>query len=127
MPVHALVEHCRRGETGLEIAAPELLDFLKRHEDVQVVDGPAEVEPVSGDMFRAAGIEMGPRAILKTRVPDAQELARMMREQLDGMAQVLEKALSQAAEKGDDDACARLRDALERTHTIRARMEQFLS
>ena len=121
VPVHTLAEYCRRGESGIELGEPELEQFLRAHEQVQVVDGPGDIEPVSRTMFREA------RAILAGRVPDTQELARLMREQLDGMAGVLEKALSKAAETGDDDACEQVRAALERTHALRARMEQFLS
>ncbi len=127
VPVRVLAEYCGRGEAGIEIGTAELLQFLRSHDQVQVIEGPAETEPVPPGMFEEAGIEMGPRAILKERMPNMQELARLMGDQLNAMARTLEKALNEAAEQGDDGACERLRDALQRTHTLRAKMERFLS
>jgi len=126
VPVHTLVEHCRRDEQCAEISERELLPFLRSHELILVVEGPNVDDASEAAAFSAAGLEMGPRAILKTRIPPPQEMLRVIEEQLEQMAAAITKALSCAEEEGATEGTAQLRAALERAEALRTRMQKLL-
>ncbi len=93
MPVRQLLEACRAaGHVQLE--EQELLDFLRAHQDMDVMEGPAQDEEVTADGFAQAGFDMGPRVILKSRIPSQHEMVAMLQAQVAQMRAMLEKAIA---------------------------------
>ncbi len=75
VPVGKLLEYCMREDPQSGLTGRVLLDFLRNHELVRVVDGPEMPEPDC--------LATEPRAILAARLPDREELRRMLERQLD--------------------------------------------
>lgn len=112
-------------QPGLESTTEsDLTGFLNKHDEFDVVVGPAEHEDVSVEVFAAAGIVMGPRVILKTRIPAAQDLALQLKLQLDTMEEVLGAALMDALGSGNEVRAQELRVALERAKSLRKKLPQ---
>lgn len=126
VPVHTLVERCRRDEQCAGMSEQDLLPFLRTHELILVVEGPGADDASATAAFSALGLEMGPRAILKTRIPPPQEMLRVIEDQLEQMAAAITKAVAYAEEEGATEGAAQLRSALERTDALRARMQKLL-
>ncbi len=122
VPVTVLAEYCAREDKDGRLSAEELLPFLRRHGEVRVMEGPSENEAIGAELFSAAGIDMGPRAILKTRIPAPGEIAAMLSAQAEDMLHVLRTALAKAEKEEDHDRAAALGKALERTEAMKARI-----
>ncbi len=123
VPVSALLEHCRRDEQCQEVDEPVLLGFLRAHEAIILVEGPGTSEAVGLDAFEAVGINMGPRAILKTRVPSANDMSAMMNAQLEDMEKPLKKARELAETDGDEKSVQEIDAVLARVAELRAKIE----
>jgi len=124
VPLDTLRAACEKENLG--ITMDELTGFLRHHSEVIVVDGADETAPVSHDDFSEAGINMGPRAILKARVPSRSEMTEMMQQQLDHMRFHLQDALKKAREHQDDEAVEEIEAALEKNRQLEAKMMRYL-
>ena len=86
VPVSLLYQQCIAEEAVREVLTEEaLLNFLREHTDVVVVEGVGEDAPVAANEFNQAGLVMGPRAILKSRMPTRDEMKNMFQMQLEVM------------------------------------------
>lgn len=100
--------------------------FLRNHGEVLVIEGPDESLPVALSDFSQAGINMGPRIILKERIPSRDEMTDMMRQQLEHMRLHLGHALDKARANNDLDAVRDIEAALERSARLEEKMGHFL-
>lgn len=126
VPVQTLVEFCRRDPECGKLELKELVDFLRPHELVHVVDGPKDDEEVDVEIFEEAGIIMGPRVILKSRIPSRDQMADMLSSQVQNMTSVLVEALELAKKKGDAAHIAELEAALIKSEELRGKMNSLL-
>lgn len=92
VPVTTLLEFCRRTESLAHVSQDTLLSFLRGHADIEVLEGPTPEEQLSAEMLGQAGVAMGPRAVLKQRIPTKRELHAHMAVQLQAMREALAKA-----------------------------------
>ena len=122
VPMQTLLDYCRRDEACAKVEEGTLVAFLRKHGEVEVVDGPLPGEPVGNDQLADAGIVMGTRIILKERLPSRREMEVMFVAQVQAMQQQLGQALSDALDAGDQTRAAKLREALQRTDAMRERI-----
>ena len=126
VPVDTLLEFCKRDSDADKLGRKDLLTFLRAHEQIQIMDGPAAGDVIDQDDFAAVGLSMGQRAILKSRVPTKEELAEMLFEQLKDMTEVLVEALKQAKKTKDNSRVSQLEAALKKSEVLRGKMNQML-
>ena len=119
-----LYETCAR--QGASISRDELLAFLRNHADVLVVDGAGENDPLSVADLQDAGIHLGPRAILKLRLPSRAEMSDMLQQQLQQMRFHLREALDKARENKDMDAVRDIEAALRRGEELERKMRGII-
>jgi hypothetical protein len=124
--VHTLLEYCRREPSCAELSEQELIDFLRPHELVRVVDPPPPEDPVQLGVYAESGLDMGPRAILKARMPSPREAATIMDSQLDNMLSALGKALEEADRAQQTEMAARIRETIQRTELLREKARGLL-
>ncbi|HEX71953.1 MAG TPA: hypothetical protein ENN65_01380, partial [Candidatus Hydrogenedentes bacterium] len=103
VPINALLEHCRRDAAFAELSEKQLLDFLRPHPLVQVVDAPDMPGEFQPDLLSVAGIDAGPRIILKTRIPGAHEMMQIMDQHLQNLIEVLTVALAKAGNSMEEN------------------------
>jgi hypothetical protein len=123
--INSLLEHCRRDAACAELAFADLKDFLEHHELVRVVEGPGA--HASGDLeaLLAAGVDVGPRAILLTRMPSSAEVVRHLEENLSSMVRALTAALDEAEKWEDAESAKQVRTALERAHALEQKFKKM--
>jgi len=126
VPVDTLLDFCQRDPECGKLDRKELLDFLRPHEQIQVLEGPDLGAAVDPETFGAAGINMGQRAILKTRVPSREEMSEMLFEQLKDMTDILVDSLNQAKKTGDSERIQAIEDALKKCELLRQKMNKLL-
>ena len=95
VPVRTLLAHCLREEPESGITEETLVDFLRAHGEVILLEGPPEAE-----LDGAVGVS-GPRALLKTRRPDPSAVLSLLREQMDMVRGVLERMAPEAEQETD--------------------------
>jgi len=100
----------------------ELLDFLRTHDEVRVI----EEDPEGEAEYAEAGIPLGPRAILKLRVPTTAEMADAVGGQMARMAESLQGALAEAEREGDAAKAVKVRAMLARTEELQQRFKGAL-
>jgi len=123
VPVSIVYEKCIEEESVRDMLTEQaLLDFLRGHRDVIVVEGLDDDAPVSLNTFDRAGLIMGPRAILKSRMPTQTEMKDMFQMQLQVMRDNLMQALHYAKEKNDEDMVRKIERALENADSIGERL-----
>ncbi len=126
MSVRALYEQCVATDgVGEALTEDALLQFLRGHADIMVVEGVDTDAPVDAAAFDMAGIVMGPRAILKNRVPTRDEMKEMFGMQIAAMRENLLNALERAKKNNNDVAIREIEAALEHTDTINERLQEF--
>ncbi len=125
VPLGALLDHCRRDAAFADLSEKQLLDFLRPHPLVQVVDAPDMPGEFQADMLSAAGIETGPRIILKMRIPGAHEMMQTMDQHLQNLIEVLTVALAKAGKGMEERRIAELRAALDRAQSLRERLKAW--
>lgn len=126
VPVETLYAACTE-QGDIAFTRAELLHFLRSHAEVLVVDGADSESEVSTLDFLEAGIHMGPRAILKTRIPTREEMADMMQQQLAHMRSNLREALAQARSNADHTTVKEIEAALVRSDQIEAKVKEFFT
>lgn len=126
VPVDTLLEFCRRDPECGKLERQELLDFLRPHELIKVVEGPGEGEEIDQDTFGGAGINMGPRAILHSRVPTKEQMADIIAAQMKNMTEMLVEALELARKAKDEAHIQELEAALQKSEDLRQKMNKLL-
>jgi len=123
VPIETLLEFVRRTVDLAAVSQLNLLEFLRNHDEVEVLEGPAPGTPISGEILQAAGLLMGPRVLLKRRMPNQRELYAHMAVQLQTMRDTLGAAHAQAA-PGTPLAARReaLEEAIGRVDTLLQRL-----
>ncbi|HDP35913.1 MAG TPA: hypothetical protein ENN29_12485 [Candidatus Hydrogenedentes bacterium] len=124
-PVSLIYRKCVEKEGAAALTEEALLQFLRGHGDIVVVEGVADGAPVEEKAFNEAGIMMGPRAILKSRVPTPDELKKMFRMQLEIMRDNLAQALKLAKEAENGKAVHEIETVLEKADILEERMEDL--
>ncbi len=125
-PVALLYEKCVADpQVGDTLTQEALLQFLRDHADVMVVDGLKEDDPMLCLAVASQAIETGPRAILKTRIPTRTEMADIMRQQIDDMRQQLRAALEKATRHNDLQTIAEIKELLARTDMLEEYVEKL--
>lgn len=125
VPVDTLLDFCQRDPECGKLNRQELLDFLRPHAEIQVIEGPDMGHAIDPETFRAAGINMGQRAILNTRVPAREEMFEMLAEQLKDMTDVLVEALNTAKKNKDAARVGELELALQKSEALRQKMNKL--
>lgn len=122
VPISALLRRLRQDEDLSSVDENELLDFLRNHDEVRVIEEDADREAEYAD----AGIPLGPRAILKLRVPTTTEMAGAVGDQMTRMAESLQAALAEAERNGDAAKAVKVREMLARTEELQQRFKDAL-
>ena len=126
VPVDTLLAFCQRDPECGRLERQELLDFLRPHAEIQVLEGLDMGAAIDPETFQAAGINLGQRAILRSRVPAREEISEMLYEQLKDMTDVLVESLNQAKKTRDAARVAELEIALQKSEALRAKMNKLL-
>lgn len=126
VPVDTLVEFCRRESDFAKLNRQELLDFLRPHADVKVIDGPEDGEVIDQETFGVAGINMGPRVILNSRVPTKDQMTDIIAAQVKNMTEMLVEALDLARKANDEAHIEELENALRKSEALRQKMNKLL-
>jgi len=124
--VGVLLGRLRRDPALARLGGPELLSFLREHEEIEVLEG-GENAGESMELLSAAGIDPGPRAVLKRRIPSPREMQAHLAVQLETMRQVLMDARKSAA--ASPEAESRLKsidEALARTEELREQLGKMV-
>jgi len=126
VPIDTLLAYCQRDPDCGKLDRQELLDFLRPHAQFQVMEGLEMGSAIDPETFKAAGIHMGQRAILKSRVPSKDEITEMLFGQLKDMTDVLVASLNQAKAAKDEERVEQLEEALKKSEALRAKMNNLL-
>ena len=126
VPLELLIEFCKRDPECGELDRKELLEFLRPHEMIEVMEGPSVEDIIGQGDFQAAGINMGQRAILKTRVPAKEEMTEMLFEQLKDMTDVLIEELDKAKKENNEARVTQLELALKKGEALGLKMNKLL-
>ena len=125
VPVVKLHAYLVREDAEQAPSMSRLLDFLRHHAEIIVLDGPGEEDPVGAEGFAAAGFMMGPRAMVKTRVPSRAQMLAMMFEQIDEMREKLDTALESARQAKDPEIVAQVEKAIRRSEDLRMKIQRM--
>lgn len=117
--VSALLYRLHQDERFAALSESELVAFLRKHPLFRVIQPDEGDGAERRDELKEAGIDLGLRVILTSRIPTQTEMTSLMVEQLDLMAQALERALLEAQRDGRLEAEAKVRAILERTEKLR--------
>lgn len=112
--VSTLFDHCTRELKTMPLSPSAFLEFLRQHGEITVVEGLAGDAPLQKDLFDAAGLDLGPRAMANDRVPTRVEMVQMMAGQLRDMLKALEKVREKAEQAGDTARLAAIDTTAER-------------
>lgn len=108
---------------GKSLTMGELQDFLAKHELFRLMEPLGlDGDPGMAAALSAVGLVSGPCVILDTRLPTRDQLAAMMLEQLNQMAEALATALHQAREENDEARAKAILRTLDRTGAIRKKV-----
>lgn len=125
VPLEKLLAACQRDPDLAGLTLRALLDFLRPHAEIEVVDGMQRDEAGMPDLLAAAGIQMGPRAILKKRMPTANQLKEMLAMQVANMVEALDTARELAVSAGDWERIEEIDEALARAKTLSSRVNKM--
>ena len=119
VPVEILLAFCQRTPSLAHVSSEILLDFLRQHEEVEVLDAPTPIEALGTKVLGAAGVVLGPRVMLKRRIPTQREMYAIMALQLQDLLATLAKAAESTEDPAHRNALAQ---ASERGETLLARL-----
>lgn len=125
--VEQLLEYCKQEEEIAELSREVLMAFLRAHSDIHVLEGPEDHEAINLQQFATAGLMMGPRAILFSRVPAPQEMTAILAAQLSTMMETLGEAFVKAEKEGDAAQAGKIREAMAQAEDLRTRLKIFVS
>jgi len=125
VPLRVLLAHLWKDEQFGGVSEHDLLSFLRRHEQVHIIEADAEVDPEQAEAMAEAGFSQGPYVILRTRVPSKSEMAGLICEQLEKMVEALDRASAEAVATGDAGAQRRIQELLERSREFREKLGEI--
>lgn len=127
VPVTLLLDHCRRDPDCAQLTQGELLEFLRHHELIHVVERTTNKSDEEMEMLSETGFDLGPRAILHSRMPTQEEIAAALQENLERMSTALSAALHEAEKAEEDPATLRqIKEAIEKASALRGKIEDLL-
>lgn len=118
VPVKTLFEHCSRELKQMPLTEMAFGKFLREHGEITVVEGMGAEALVPKEVFDSAGLDLGPRAMVKDRVPTRVEMVQMMAGQLRDMLKALEAVREKALATGDAQRVAAADAAAERARKL---------
>lgn len=124
VPVSALVKHCHRQPGFERLDTRALLDFLRNHALVKVIEPMGGVVGALQGMVQAGELAAAePRIVLATRIPPRQELSKLMLQQVSVVIQALQDALEEPAR--NPDTVRQLGELLERARELQTKLEKL--
>lgn len=120
--VNTLLEFCRRVPAMAQVSRDIVLDFLRNHEDVEVLEAPTPEEMAGAEELLGTAIPADERAVLKRRIPTQREMHAIMAVQLQEMRATLADASGATADPERraemEAAVARVEQLLQRLGSI---------
>jgi len=126
VPLRTLLAHLRQDEKFADVSEQDLLSFLRKHEQVHVIEADANTDPEQAQAMAESGFSQGPYIILRTRVPTKAEMAALIQEQLEKMIAALEGARDEAVNVGDGEGQHRIQELLEKSQEFREKLGKAL-
>lgn len=118
-----LYEHVKSKSSEDIFSFQDFSDFLKEHDLIKIMDPLAlTTSEQMAHSLQGSGLTSSPCAILGTRVPNAQDLAASMVEQLASMTAALSAALSEARAIGDTQKAHQVYETLERIKALEGKL-----
>ena len=124
--LRTLLAHVWKDEQFADATELDLLSFLRKHEQVHIIEADANTDPEQAEAMTEAGFSQGPYVILRTRIPTKAEMAALIQEQLNKMISALEGALDEAINSGDSENQRRVQELLERSQEFREKLNEVL-
>lgn len=125
-PVGQLLRHLHDDPETAGVSEDELLQFLRHHEDIAVIEATGlPSEPGMAEAFAAADIPAGPYVILKSRMPTAHEWSEQFRAQMESMVEALESAHTEAMANGNQEAVREITALLDRARRLQKRLGEL--
>jgi len=126
VPLDRLMMELHRTFPGVNIPEELLLQFLRSHQDVVVLEGLGNLGPVTEEDFAEAGFYMGPRVVLRSRVPASRDLSVHLLEQMNALETLLAKMLESARQGRNPVRAEAVEKALIQLSELRARLRRYL-
>jgi hypothetical protein len=128
VPLSYLYAHCVEHASDNHALSPEyLLDFLKNHNELLVLESDDKSLLIDEDQFFDAGIVMGTRVILKRRLPDRNALKVLFKLQVLELVKQLNEMLLQAEKNKKPQEAEGLKKKLAQAQSILERFEALES
>jgi len=121
-PLRTILAHLWKDEEFADVTEQDLLSFLRKHEQVHVIEADADTDPEQAQTMADAGFSQGPYVILRARVPTKSEMAALIQGQLEKMTGALERALDEAVNVGDGEGQRRIQELLEKSREFREKL-----
>jgi len=121
VPISELVVYCRREADCARLTDRDLLDFLRGHEQVRILDPPEDED--AEDARDAGSLET--QVMLKKRMPTPQEISGLMTAQMDRICEALQVALRQAEATKDDTIASQVSATLERARLLQQKIHRL--
>lgn len=121
-PLRTLLAHLWKDEELADVSEQDVLSFLRKHDQVYVIEADADSDPEQAQAMADAGFSQGPYIILRTRIPTKSEMALLIQGQLEKMVGALEKALDEAINSGDGESQRRIHELLEKSQEFREKL-----
>jgi predicted Rossmann-fold nucleotide-binding protein len=116
--VSTLFDHCERAMEHLPLTRAAFTEFLRNHGEITYFEGMGQDAPLQKELFAAAGVDLGPRVILKERTPTPVEMVQMMAAQLRDLLKALELVRERAEQAGDTARMEAIDKARERAEKM---------
>ncbi|HOJ67874.1 MAG TPA: hypothetical protein PK379_01775 [Candidatus Hydrogenedentes bacterium] len=126
VPLHGLMLELRKAFPNADLREDLILQFLRSHQDVVVLEGLGNLGPVTEQDFAEAGYYMGPRVVLRSRVPGPRDLSAHLLEQMNVLETLLAKALDAAREQKAPKRIEAVEQAMIRLGELRARLQRHM-
>lgn len=115
--ISELLIHCRREPDCAGLTERTLLGFLRRHDQVRVIQPPPGLES-----DEAAAEQW---VILKTRLPTREQMALLMTKQMEKLTEALQAALEQAKANNDLDTASQINSTLDKARALDAKVRDL--
>ena len=123
VPVRTLWNHIRQEEKMAILTENDLLDFLRKHDLVRIIETPFNT---NDEKLSEQNFIPGPRVILRTRIPTQTEMNKLIEEQMDRLIQSLTRAKEEAENIKDNAMFDKMQEVLSRAETLRGKMGMLL-
>lgn len=126
VPLDRLMAELRRTFPDANLPEELLLQFLRSHQDVVVLEGLGNLGPVTEQDFAEVGYYMGPRLVLRSRVPGPRELGAHLLEQMNTLETLLARSLDAARQNQDRKRAETVEELLIRLGELGTRLRRHL-